>query len=471
MTPQAFEAQLRNLDQIATLVRRRAERETWRFEFSGKPYYLHFFPGEQKLKTSGAPREFAGLKTLQDFKIPAVRVSAMMSGFRFGGRKGGAIITHGLEPAQRLDDALVSGLSSGLRYRLLTQLIEILSKLAAHDVGHESLALSSFIVHEEKLSVLDAIGITSGGLTQEHLMRLAHRAETHLSAADRVRVWRALFPDTNPPRDRRRLKRYKRDLRADAVEPIVIDDWRGKFRARSIEPLAFSAAARLSITADDWKREWGLLLKRVEADQLDILKRDPSGDVLAGEIALQGRPISVIVKRPRNKYLYRTVLAAFRMSRARRLWEKTRWLQVRHIPVEYPLAYFEKPRLGYAADSIAIFERVPGVTLDHADLDAIPNRESFFRACGKLLRKIEDTGLTHTDAKSSNWIVFTQHAARGAQPVLIDAYGIRALNAFLQLFGIRRLLRAMKQHPQYTPEDSRHLCQGFAPRATLEAEP
>lgn len=468
MTPEAFEAQLRNLDQIATLVRRRAERETWRFEFSGKPYFLHFFPGEPKGKSSDAAREFAGLKTLQESQIPAIRVSAMMRGFRFGSRKGDAVITHGLEPAQRLDDLFE--LSPSARYDVLKQLIAILTKMAAHQIGHESLALSSFLLHEGRVFLADAAGIRSGDLLQEQLLRFAHRAESHLSKADRVRVWRALYPETNPPADKRRQKRYADDLHHDAIEPITIDGWRGKFRSRAIEPLAYSVASRLSITADDWRREWPLLLKRVETDQLDILKRDRSGDVLAGEITLQGRPVAAIIKRPRNKYLYRTLLAALRMSRARRLWEKTRWLQVRHIPVEYPLAYLERRTLGYATDSIAIFERVPGETLDRADLDAIPNRESFFRNCGRLLRKIEDTGLTHTDAKSSNWIAFTSHSSRGTQPVLIDAYGIRPLNAFLQLFGIQRLLRAMKQHPQYTPEDSKHLCQGFAPRAPLEGE-
>jgi hypothetical protein len=48
--------------------------------------------------------------------------------------------------------------------------------------------------------------------------------------------------------------------------------------------------------------------------------------------------------------------------------------------------------------------------------------------------------------------------------VLVDAYGIRRLNAFLQLFGIQRLLRAMKTHPQYTPADSLAICLGFSPQ-------
>jgi hypothetical protein len=36
--------------------------------------------------------------------------------------------------------------------------------------------------------------------------------------------------------------------------------------------------------------------------------------------------------------------------------------------------------------------------------------------------------------------------------------------------GIERLLRAMKQHPQYTVLDSLALCQGYAPWAPLHQE-
>ena len=50
-------------------------------------------------------------------------------------------------------------------------------------------------------------------------------------------------------------------------------------------------------------------------------------------------------------------------------------------------------------------------------------------------------------------------------PVIIDAYGVRRLNRWLALMGLHRLLRAMRNHPQYTPLDSKHLCQGFAPEA------
>ncbi|MBC7785309.1 MAG: hypothetical protein H7144_15865 [Burkholderiales bacterium] len=480
VTPQDFEEQLRTLDRIATLVARGRHRETWRFEYAGQPYYVHFYPRTSAYSASLAAREFASLKTLQDFKIPAVRVNALLSGFQFGQRKGDAVITQGVErgatpgaapdanPVVRLDQ--LNRNDRRAHHHAVLQIIAILKQMAAHDVGHASLSPASFLIRDGDMILHDVLDLKTEGLSDEHLMQFAHAAESRATRADRLRVWRALMDDKPIPRDRARNARYKKDLRTDPIQSIGIDDWRATFRARPVEPLAYSQASRLSIEASDWQREWPRLVARINADQLEVLKRDRSGDVLAGEITLQGRPIDVIVKRPRNKFWYRYLLDFFRASRARRLWNKTRWLQVRHIPTEYPLAVMEKRRWGYVVDAVALFERVPGSALDRADLNEMPpgDREDFFRACGRILRKIEDTGLTHTDAKSSNWIVFNN------QPVLIDAYGIRKLNSFLQLFGIRRLLRAMRDHPQYTPTDSLHLCLGFQPRGmppTDDTEP
>ena len=57
---------------------------------------------------------------------------------------------------------------------------------------------------------------------------------------------------------------------------------------------------------------------------------------------------------------------------------------------------------------------------------------------------------------------------RGETPVLIDPDGIRR-RKWVAL-GIERLLRSMKNHPQYTPADSLALCQGYAPWTRLERE-
>jgi hypothetical protein len=130
----------------------------------------------------------------------------------------------------------------------------------------------------------------------------------------------------------------------------------------------------------------------------------------------------------------------------------------------------ERRALGYVVDSILVFERVPGPTLAAVDLDAIPaeQRDELFRRTGQVLRRIDGLGFTHADAKSTNWIVFAD-PVRGPSPVLIDLDGVRHYR--WPMMGIDRLLRAMKQHRQYTPHDSMMLCRGYAPEAKLVQEP
>lgn len=475
MTPQAFEQHLRELDRHATLIRSRTDRETWRFVFNDKPYYLHFYPQGSRFSASLAPREYAGLRTLQDFKIPAVRVVALLSGFQFGSRKGNAVITQGLEPSVRLSE--LSPTSSQRRV-IVDQIIQLLVKLTDHELGYDGLNLSSFLWYDHQVLFLDGTGVKSEVLTTEQLMQFVHRLEPFVTRSDKLRGWRMIRRSDNdvPPDDQRKIRRYRQDLKRDSTHFIRIDSWSGWFKSAHDRPLDYSLASRLSITAEDWQREWPRLIQSVRANQLDILKSDASGDILSGQICLQGRPIDVIVKYPRNKYLYRKLFNVFRASRARRLFDKTRWLLVRRIEVEYPLIVMERSVMGYPVESVAVFEKVPGVPLNQVDLSMMSpdEREMFFRRCGRVLRRIEDTGLSHTDAKSSNWIVYrhevktnTLQQTTGARPILVDAYGIRNLNYFLQLFGIHRLLRAMKDHPQYTPRDSLHICQGFSPRSIV----
>src|SRR4029078_5394399 len=100
---------------------------------------------------------------------------------------------------------------------------------------------------------------------------------------------------------------------------------------------------------------------------------------------------------------------------------------------------------------------------------AIPQlrRDMLFRRTGRLLRLIERFGFSHFDAKSSNWIVLADES-RGETPVLIDPDGIRR-RRWIAL-GIERLLKSMRNHRQYRPEDSLALCQGYAPWSRFERE-
>ena len=92
---------------------------------------------------------------------------------------------------------------------------------------------------------------------------------------------------------------------------------------------------------------------------------------------------------------------------------------------------------------------------------------ALFRRAGRTLRKIDDQGFAHLDAKSTNFIVFEDDRV-GPTPVLVDMDGIRRRSS--PATGIQRLLRAMKRHAQYTVADSLALCQGYAPFARMEPE-
>jgi len=183
---------------------------------------------------------------------------------------------------------------------------------------------------------------------------------------------------------------------------------------------------------------------------------------------LAGRTLDVVVKRPRRRYWYRYLNEIGRGHRARRAWYKAWKMIARNIPTAWPLLLMEKRKLGYVTDALIVMERVPGPTLDVADLNALapPARERLLRRTGRVLRRIERLGFAHFDAKASNWIAY-EDPALGPMPVLIDVDGIR--NRRWETLGIRRLLRSMRGHGQYTPADSLALCRGYAPYARLEA--
>jgi tRNA A-37 threonylcarbamoyl transferase component Bud32 len=218
----------------------------------------------------------------------------------------------------------------------------------------------------------------------------------------------------------------------------------------------------MEITREDWQTEFPRLLQRIESDQLEVIKRSRSGDVLEGEIILGGKPISVIIKRPRRKYWYRYLNSVGRPSRAKRIWLKAWKLYIRNVVCEFPLLVMEKQVLGYVTDSIIVLEKMQGTPLDRLDLDSLGanDREMMFRRLGRTLRNLERLGFTHFDAKSTNWIIRLD-PARGPVPILIDVDGVR--HYVWTGFGIDRLLRSMREHPQYTVADSLALCLGYAP--------
>ena len=143
---------------------------------------------------------------------------------------------------------------------------------------------------------------------------------------------------------------------------LKFDDWRGVF----FKQYQISAAMGAGERADEFRRRIGQrrgrsFWRRSRSDQLTVIKRGASGDVLAGELELGGRSVPIIAKRPFKRYWYRYINEIGRGSRAWRAWHKAWTLVVRDIPTAWPLAVMQKRRLGYITDSVIVFERVGGL--------------------------------------------------------------------------------------------------------------
>jgi tRNA A-37 threonylcarbamoyl transferase component Bud32 len=297
----------------------------------------------------------------------------------------------------------------------------------------------------------------------------------YATRGDLLRGWHTLSVGAQPPRKNvaapRRIRKFLEQTGRDNryFGRLSINGWSGHFFKHSKFPRRWSRLSQLNVTPEELTRVWTDLHARIERDELNVLKRSRSGDVLSGEIQLAGEILPIIVKRPRKKYWYRYLNSIGRASRAERMWTKAWSLFIRNFPVEWPLMVMERKTFGYVTDSIIVFEKMQGTTLAQLDLDSLTpgDRDMIFRRLGRTLRLIEQENMTHFDAKSTNWIIRTDDAT-GPLAILIDVDGVRHYRWTGE--GIDRLLRAMREHPQYTVEDSLALCQGYAPYARYASE-
>jgi tRNA A-37 threonylcarbamoyl transferase component Bud32 len=490
----SLEDALRDLPRIGTLVKDRGYRQVWRFEHGGKAYFLKFYPKggvrdrwRRRFRGSPALREFFRLQWLQKANVPAPRAVAYLKGLRLNDRKGDAVILQAIEPAVQLDEYLNDFALHGERapnHRDLSgQVRALMLNLGKAGLGHEDLHLGNFLLSSGKIYLLDAYAVTRGGLKTNLVLQLGLSVSRFATRTDLLRGWRELGagakpPDRNPVAERRYATFMQKVTGGNRYFGRLVDDdddrWEGVTFKQTKYPRAWSAVSRLTFTDDEWRDAWSTLRKQVEADSLEVLKRTASGDVLAGELSIGGHTLPVIVKHPRRKYWYRWLNEIGRGSRARRAWMKAWHMIARHIPVAWPLLLMERRTLGYVTDGLIVFERVPGATLHKIDLDSMTPaaRDAMFRRVGRVLRRIDNSGFAHFDAKSSNFIVLDDDATRGAKvgptPVMVDMDGIRR-RRWVGL-GVERLLRAMKQHPQYSPADSLAICQGYAPFSPMQQE-
>jgi tRNA A-37 threonylcarbamoyl transferase component Bud32 len=472
MAHEQLERTLKELERVGTFVGAEDGKQVWQFDEGGRTYRLHFY---SRGGANRAIREFRGLTQLQKAQIPSAHAVAMLSGFRVKGALGDAVVLNHLEGAERLDRYLAGfdarGEAVPLRRDLARQVRSIAMQLGRAKLGHRKLGLDQFLLCGQQLHLTGGEYIHTGGLRMNDVLHLGHSAARFASSAEMLRAWQTLGPGVDLPGSnpvsQRLWKAAARNSRGENkyFGKFSGNGWTGVFTKRADLPRRWAAASRLTIAREDWQRAWPALLERIERDQLEVIKRGDSGDVLAGEVIIGGKPIAVIVKRPRRKYWRQIFIDLARPSRAARTWTKTWKMLVRDVPSEWPMLLMEKRRLGYVTDAVIVFGKVEGATLAAIDLDAMAadRRDLLFRRVGRVLRRIEMLGFTHMDAKSTNWIVFDDGSAAGPRPVLVDLDGVRHYR--WATAGIMRLLRAMKQHGQYTPRDSLALCQGYAPQA------
>jgi tRNA A-37 threonylcarbamoyl transferase component Bud32 len=479
--PKDLEQSLKNLPKIGTLVKDRHYRQVWRFEHDGVAYYLKFYPkgGAREqfrrfFRGSQAVSEFTRLQWLQKAAIPAPRAVAVMMGFKLNDEIGDVVILEAIEPSIPLDQILLEAQMRGERLpnhlELARQVVSIVEQLGKAKLGHEDLHLGNFLLHNNKLYLLDAYAVRANGMRLRDLMLLAHSCRRFATTTDLIRGWETLAPDVIPPTtntvSRTLWKRFLQSVTSDNRYFGKLNDrgWDGVYCKRNKYGYRWSQASQMEICEQDWQREWPILVEKIEKDQLQVIKRSRSGDVMRATVTLGGKEINVIVKRPRRRYWYRYLNEIGRGSRPYRAWKKAWNLIVRGLPTAWPLLMMEKRQFGYVVDAVLISEQIPGVTLAACRLDEIhpAQRELLLHRTGHILRAIEKFGFSHFDAKASNWIVLDDQKL-GPMPVLIDVDGIRRRNWIA--LGITRLLRSMRENPQYSPADSLALCQGYAPFA------
>jgi tRNA A-37 threonylcarbamoyl transferase component Bud32 len=486
VSPEELERALKDLPSIGRRVSSRerdADKQVWRVEISGKPYYVTFYRrsvGGTRASGGRALREFTGLQAMQRAGVPSPRAVAHLSGLSIRDVKGDAVLIEGVEPATPLDaylnDLQLRGERAANHRDLAKQVIEIVGKLGDAKLGHGDLRLERFLLSDGKVYLAGGEGVRGGGMTTKDVMRLGASAAPFATRTDVIRAWAhfsgAPTPKTNPllPRAWRDLvKRATRDN--ENFGSFSASDWSGWFFKRTNAPRRWAAASTLAISRDDWQREWPKLLSAIENDQLVGLKRERGGDVLAGDVFIGGRAVSVVVKRPRHNKWHRYIKETFRGLRARQAWTKAWSLVARDIPTAWPLLVMQRRNaLGIPVQAVIVSERVQGELLATMDFDALPPRDrvTLFHRLGRTLRLIERRGRLLYDSKSPNWVVLADDKV-GPTPVIVDVDGLRQFAP--PMWPIDRLLRSLREHPRYTPEDSRWVCVGYAPRARLYEEP
>lgn len=492
--PDDLEQSLRTLPQHGRLLHHDAHLAVWQFEHAGRGYRLYHFAragliGRLLVRRPSAWALFHGLQSLQKAGIPVLRPVAMLSGFRSdeptGIRRADAVIIEYPPSAIALDQYLLDLEQAAApvpdRRRLEMQLAALLYHCDKAHLGLRYPTLGSFVLLDDQLLIADGMHVRRrslgrNGLRRDDLLYLAHSARRFATRTELLRTWQFFCPGTPLPPLRNRVANMLDRARSraalfenDRFGTIRIGNWHGIFTKKTDDLRRYAPASKVNLSAADWAQAWPAIWEQVQSGKLSALKRGDNGDVWLTDATIGSANLQLVIKRPRRKYFRQYLTDIFRGSRARRIWIKSFKALSRDLPVEMPLLLMEQRTAGYVRDAVVVLGFIPGPTLATVNLDALPieMRDNLMRRTGAILRRVDSLGFTHTDAKSTNWIAY-EDPVLGPTPVMIDADALRHYR--WSLLGLHRLLKAMRQHPQYTPADSKALCQGYAPASPLVSD-
>ena len=254
--------------------------------------------------------EFLRLQRLQKAEIPAPRAIAVLMGFLIQSRRGDAVVIEAIEPAVQLDTLLnqceLNAAPIPNHLELATQLRSLIRQLARAKLGHKDLHLGNLLLHNGKLHLLDGYAVHDDGMRLRDLQLLANSVGRYATLTDLQRGWDELGPGGRMPLRNPVTSEFSHNW-IDRITgnnryfgQLDCEGWHGHFFKHDKNPRRWSRASQLTVDRRDWLAALPPLLAAMDADQLAVIKRSASGDVLRGTVRLAGEDVEIIIKRPRG---------------------------------------------------------------------------------------------------------------------------------------------------------------------------
>lgn len=204
--------------------------------------------------------------------------------------------------------------------------------------------------------------------------------------------------------------------------------WRGSVTKAFKRDLAFSRAADMTFSSDQWTDSLKNPQDLFSAPGLKVVKDARSGMVIRRTIRVGGGDVDVFIKHPLRKQFCKVLVDCFRPSRSLRAFALGHQLLNRRFATALPLAAIER-RCGHVLfDNILITESVDTPVLFDYLKDAIAGGKwrlvhRVLWNLGRMLRRLHDEGFAHRDLKATNILVHTSDDGR-TQFVLVDLDGL-----------------------------------------------